>query len=211
MGPPGPASIPWTSHGGPHKPTDETSMGLFLSCLQIPVSFHPFPLLLPQLLVKTNLRRKGTSPARPSCERRSERHLRPDSKIKIKMNLKPRWLLARGGGSVYGPICRRFNRMGPALWQGPPVPLPSIWGPGSDLKLFPAVPLFALRFAPGPGQAGRKGGDGDATGTCGHRSLEATTSSCRCAAEVAEPAWGCLCGSWEQRSLSRLPGWVKDQ
>lgn len=165
-GPSNPAYSPWTSHGGLHKPTDETNVGFFLSCLQIPFSLHPSPLLSPQLLVKTNLKRKGTGPARPSCERRSERHLRPDSKIKIKMNLKPRWLLVRGGGSVYGPICRRFNRMGPALWQGPLVPLPSIWGPGCDLRLFPAVPLFAL----GPGQAGGKGGDGDATGTCGHRS-----------------------------------------
>lgn len=70
------------------------------------------------------------------------------------MDLKPRWLLARGGESVYGPICRRFNRMGPALWQEPPVLLPSIWGQGPDFKLFPVVPLFV----PGLGQERRDPG-----------------------------------------------------
>lgn len=128
VGPPGPAFIPWTSHEGLYEPMHETGMGFFRFYSQIPFLFHPYPLFSPLLLVKKNLKRKGTGLARPSCERRSERHLQPDSKIKIKMNLKPRWLLARGGGNVYGPICRRFNRMGPALWQEPPVPLPSIWG-----------------------------------------------------------------------------------
>ena len=177
-----------------------------------------------------NLKRKGTGLARPSCERRSERHLQPDSKIKIKMNLKPRWLLARGGGNVYGPICRRFNRMGPALWQEPPVPLPSIWGRGSDFKLFPAVLLFAPLFALGLGQEGRKGGDGDAAGTrrgpWAQVASTALNSGCT-VAEMTEPArksglQGYLCGSrraaWPpaQRaspplSLSQSPGFINDQ
>lgn len=172
-------------------------------CLQIPFLFHSYPLLSPLLLVKMNLKRKRTGLARPSCERRSERHLQPDSKIKIKMNLKPRWLLARGGGNVYGPICRRFNRMGPALWQEPPVPLPSIWGRGSDFKLFPAVPLFAPLFALEPGQEGRKGGNGDAAGTRWGlwAQVVPTASNSGCAlVEIKEPAWksglrGYSCGS----------------
>jgi len=39
--------------------------------------------------------------------------------------------------------------------------LPSIWGRGSDFKLFLVIPLFA----PEPGQEGREGGDSDASGT----------------------------------------------
>lgn len=128
MGSPGPASTPWPPHGALREPMSEAGVGFFPFCLQILFSFHPSPLVSPLLLVEMNLKRKGTGLACPSCKRQSERHLQPDSKIKIKMNLKPRWLLARGGGNVYGPICQRFNRMGPALWQEPPVPLPSIWG-----------------------------------------------------------------------------------
>lgn len=217
--------------GGLHKPVYETCVQVScLFCLQIPFLFHSYPLLSPLLLVKMNLKRKGTGLARPSCERRSERHLQPDSKIKIKMNLKPRWLLARGGGNVYGPICRRFNRMGPALWQEPPVPLPSIWGQGSDFKLFPAVSLFAPLFALEPGQEGRKGGNGDAAGTQWGlwAQVVPTASNSGCAlVEIKEPArksglWGYSCGSQGAARppvrrasppllLSQSPSFINDQ
>ena len=75
----GPASIPWTPHGGLHKPMYETGVGFFPFRLQIPFSFRPFLLLSPLLLVPTNLKRKGAGLARPSCERQSKRHLQPDS------------------------------------------------------------------------------------------------------------------------------------
>lgn len=111
----------------------ETALASPPPCWQIPFGFHPPPLLSPLLLGKVKLGTKHAAPAHRSCEGWSKRHLQPDREIK--MNLKPRWLLERGGGNVYGPICRRRSTMGPASWQEPPVPLPSIWGSGSGFRL----------------------------------------------------------------------------
>lgn len=62
-----------------------------------------------------------------------------------------RWLLARGEGNVYDPICWRFNRMELPLWRQSPLGLPSIWGAISYFKMFPPSTLLSplLRGAGG--------------------------------------------------------------